>query len=52
MRRLLGEFCDLVLKLSIWLGDADCCSDYATWTNLQNNVTSNAMVCDYKMVSV
>lgn len=26
-------------------------SDYATWTNLQDNITSNAMVCDYKMVS-
>ncbi|KAJ5587045.1 uncharacterized protein N7459_002810 [Penicillium hispanicum] len=25
-------------------------NDYATWTNLQDNITSNAMICDYKMV--
>jgi len=24
--------------------------DYATWTNLQNNLTSTAPLCDYKMV--
>lgn len=27
-------------------------SDYATWTNLQQNISSNAMVCDYKMVRI
>ena len=25
--------------------------DYATWTNMQENITSTAMSCDYKMVS-
>lgn len=24
--------------------------DYATWTNLQNNITSTAPLCDYKMI--
>jgi hypothetical protein len=36
----------------VWFEDTDCYRDYATWTNLQNNITSNAMVCDYKMVSL
>lgn len=29
-----------------------CSRDYATWTNAQKNVTSSAMGCDYKMVSM
>lgn len=28
-----------------------CYSDYATWTNLQMGIDSNAMSCDYKMVN-
>lgn len=24
--------------------------DYATWTNMQDNISSTAMSCDYKMV--
>ena len=26
--------------------------DYATWTNLQNNITSTGPLCDYKMVKL
>lgn len=26
--------------------------DYATWTNMQENIISAAMSCDYKMVGV
>lgn len=47
MRKLSGEFCfDVVLGILWLIMDRD----YATWTNLQDNITSNAMVCDYKMV--
>ena len=30
--------------------DADVYRDYATWTHAQESVSSNAMLCDYKMV--
>lgn len=33
------------LRLSTDIG-----SDYATWLNMEDNITSNAMVCDYNMV--
>jgi hypothetical protein len=48
MRRQLGEFCftGVVFEYSVLI----VASDYATWTNMQANITSNAMVCDYKMV--
>jgi hypothetical protein len=48
MRRQLGEFCftGVVFEHSVLI----VASDYATWTNMQANITSNAMVCDYKMV--
>jgi hypothetical protein len=29
---------------------SDGLRDYATWTNEQDNITSSAMGCDYKMV--
>lgn len=28
----------------------DISSDYATWLNMEENITSNAMICDYNMV--
>jgi hypothetical protein len=32
-------------------GLANACSDYATWLNLQNNITSTAPQCSYIMVN-
>lgn len=32
-----------------WLS-IDTSSDYATWLNMEENITSNAIVCDYNMV--
>lgn len=46
MRRLSGKsFMARKGLLADWL-----LRDYATWTNMQDNMTSTAMSCDYKMV--
>lgn len=41
----------LQLILAPPINKTNSSSDYATWTNLQNNITSTAALCDYKMVN-
>jgi len=48
MKRLLGKSKDLEEGTNL----LTCTSDYTTWLHLQNNITSTAPQCDYKMVSV
>jgi hypothetical protein len=41
----LGKHLQKVLDAELTLA-----SDYATWTNLQDNITSTAPLCNYAMV--
>ncbi|OOQ84806.1 glycogen debranching enzyme [Penicillium brasilianum] len=50
MEAVIGAVLERVNRTDGSVCHEETIGDYATWTNLQNNITSNAMVCDYKMV--
>ncbi|KAF3393900.1 hypothetical protein F1880_005226 [Penicillium rolfsii] len=50
MEAVIGAVLERVNRTDGSVCHEETIGDYATWTNLQNNITSNAMVCDYKMI--
>ncbi|KAJ5157337.1 uncharacterized protein N7482_008437 [Penicillium canariense] len=50
MEAVIGAVLERVNRTDGSVCHEETIGDYATWTNLQDNISSNAMVCDYKMV--
>ncbi|KAF4269195.1 hypothetical protein CNMCM8812_008645 [Aspergillus fumigatus] len=47
---VLGSVCERINATDGSTCHEETIGDYATWLHLQENVTSTAMICDYKMV--
>ncbi|KAJ5364202.1 uncharacterized protein N7496_009915 [Penicillium cataractarum] len=50
MEAVIGAVLERVNRTDGSVCHEETIGDYATWTNLQNNITSSAMGCDYKMI--
>ncbi|KAJ5246512.1 hypothetical protein N7468_001495 [Penicillium chermesinum] len=50
MEAVLGAVLERVNRTDGSVCHEETIGDYATWSNAQNNVTSTAMLCDYKMI--
>ncbi|KAF7131134.1 hypothetical protein CNMCM5793_004121 [Aspergillus hiratsukae] len=50
MEAVLGAVCERINATDGSACHEETIGDYATWLNLQENVTSTAMLCDYKMI--
>ncbi|KAJ6119992.1 hypothetical protein N7523_004272 [Penicillium sp. IBT 18751x] len=50
MEAVIGSVLERINRTDGSVCHEETIGDYATWTNLQDNITSNAMICDYKMI--
>ncbi|KAI2670247.1 hypothetical protein CBS147355_9441 [Penicillium roqueforti] len=50
MEAVIGSVLERVDRTDGSVCHEETIGDYATWSNLQNNIPSNAMGCDYKMI--
>ncbi|KAJ5678991.1 hypothetical protein N7462_007235 [Penicillium macrosclerotiorum] len=50
MEAVIGAVLERINRTDGSVCHEETIGDYATWTNLQSNISSNAMVCDYKMI--
>ncbi|KAJ6036622.1 hypothetical protein N7540_000901 [Penicillium herquei] len=50
MEAVIGAVLERVNRSDGSVCHEETIGDYATWTNLQDNITSNAMVCSYAMI--
>ncbi|KAJ5279093.1 hypothetical protein N7478_004465 [Penicillium angulare] len=50
MEAVIGAVLERVNRTDGSVCHEETIGDYATWTNLQSNITSTAMGCDYKMI--
>ncbi|EPS27768.1 hypothetical protein PDE_02712 [Penicillium oxalicum 114-2] len=50
MEAVIGAVLERINRTDGSVCHEETIGDYATWINLQNNISSNAMVCDYKMI--
>ncbi|KAJ5477057.1 hypothetical protein N7539_007201 [Penicillium diatomitis] len=50
MEAVIGAVLERVNRTDGSVCHEETIGDYATWLNLQNNISSSAMLCDYKMI--